>query len=656
MASVVPIGAFMQGFLNGYKAFPDSDDREYKKLRNKLTSSRADYWERRQSNGPQDRAARDALARKQMEKIDEQIKTERFKRQPQETEGDRILGPDTTPAQPVTRGIPPRGGVTPLSQNMNYRGVAPGGTEDETYKVNHGLFDTTDDFKNGVAQFNSNPQAYLMSSLDPNSRTADPYPSDRSYLATMGAIPSYATGGAVEDGYDEDEAQTEEDNDGDDYGYSEESQADAEDRAGERPYSLMAAHDAVRDGLTRSISDSGLSGAVPARGGAARHLTGAGALTAHDMDRIRNKVDPEGKLDPADRNMKALSMTYQYYLRNGDPASAQRMASSMVGSLRHSFDMNKSLAAAAAQDGNTDGAVKYAMKAYESLPDGNKFNVSKNPDGTYSFNVEDVRTHEAVTKPKILNSQQMLDTINQASQEGFDGLLASAAGVRAKTHQNSSPQYQSAMGRLGSDNEDLTEDERSKMPPHEMGAYLRNKAAMAKANRAPAEPRAGDYDRANKEITAEWDAKVKDKDGNEKPKYDKIPPEYADGLRSIATDIAARNRVTPHDAISATNELGGDGVTIKPLPGGGGVFKLKNGQQYNIGSNGLMKLAEIKSGIAATKKAQADKEAEEASRRSKAAAEEQAARSALEGTRKPGVAINPYSRHPQTAIPQRVTP
>lgn len=622
MPSVPSVGAFMQGFLNGYKAFPDADDRAYKKLKNELVKSQIAKNNRPAGGGKpaRDFSAQNELARARAKTEGEKQEYYRWKRdqkntQPSET--DNVLGGISAPAAEPQQAIPttpqPPGGwpaPTPGPQSAIEAPVQtaenePDDDEDEPEQVAE-AGDVGDDDEVSASRGGAiYAKIYESKDGEPDGNVDIPLKRDRTGEDSVrlsrprSGIPArnYAGGGDVEEGDDEDDEDDKPDT-GDDAEEGDEGGDATPSYASPQNYSALAAHDAVRDGITSSLPPPG---AVPGPAQSAahtQHLRGANAASQVDMDRIRKKVDPEGKMDESDRNMAAFSAVQQYYLKKNDPEAARAMSSSMVGYFRQQYDKNRMLASVAAEHGDIDKAIAYAQKSYVNVPDGMKLNVAMNEDGNYIYAVVDAKTGEPAMNPETVTPEVMLQKIQQGAQQTFNGLIASAAGMRQEKE--------------------------------------------AKPAKGPAEPRASEFHSAAGAI----DEKLGDIEN-----FNKLPKDTQATFKNIATDLAARNRMRPDEAITITNSLKDGDVESKPIPGGGRTYRLPDGREYTMGRNAALQLDMERSKAAEVKKAEAGKAKEKATARSRADEESRAARGALEATRKPSVAISPYSRQPQTAIP-----
>lgn len=199
--------------------------------------------------------------------------------------------------------------------------------------------------------------------------------------------------------------------------------------------SKEAAHDAVEAGLKHGVEQLGPTGGVPSpvRQQRLQALArGAGAAPVADMNAIYKKIDPNNEMGESERALNALSAVYQHKLRKGDPQGAQRTAFAMLQHYRLASQRYAAIAAAAAENGDIDGAAKAAMKAYANIPDGKGLKVSKGADGQLTYSVIDEQTGKTVNQG-IASPQQLAAAAMGVATKGFDSFLLDAAGQRAAT-------------------------------------------------------------------------------------------------------------------------------------------------------------------------------------------------------------------------------
>ncbi len=192
-----------------------------------------------------------------------------------------------------------------------------------------------------------------------------------------------------------------------------------------------AAHDAVIAGLKYGASQVGSAGVpTPQRQQRLQALAqGAGAASPEEMAAIYKKIDPNNEMGDSERSLAALSAVYQYKLRAGDGAGAQRAAFNMLQHYRLASQRYAAIAVAAAEHGDIDGAAKAAMKAYANIPDGKDFKLAKTPDGRLSYSFTDEKTGKVINQG-IASPQQLAAAAMGVATKGFDTFLFDAAGQR----------------------------------------------------------------------------------------------------------------------------------------------------------------------------------------------------------------------------------
>ncbi len=270
--------------------------------------------------------------------------------------------------------------------------------------------------------------------LTPKPAIGDDPNSSEGYYARGGLVQKFADGGMVED---EDLAPEEDDED-----FAPPVTPAVTPRATDmsaqarRPQiSKEAAHDAVEAGLQYGVQQLGPAGGIPSPVRQQRlqaFARGAGAAPVADMAAIYKKIDPNNEMGESEHALNALSAVYQYKLRKGDPQGAQRTAFAMLQHYRLASQRYAAIAAAAAENGDIDGAAKAAMKAYANIPDGKGLKVSKGADGQLSYSVIDEQTGKTVNQG-IASPQQLAAAAMGVATKGFDSFLLDAAGQRAAT-------------------------------------------------------------------------------------------------------------------------------------------------------------------------------------------------------------------------------
>lgn len=179
----------------------------------------------------------------------------------------------------------------------------------------------------------------------------------------------------------------------------------------------------VREGLKRALQQnrSGQDSAVKDPDTDNAHKSYKAPLTL--FEQAKKLVDPDGKMYPDERYIKAFGTVYRHYWDEGDPEKAKSTAASMIYYYRMESYRYLALAEAAAANGNLDSG---AVQAYTKIPNGRDLKINK-VDGGYEINVTDAdgnRITKKVMDPKIYAAEAM--RLNPAT---FDEEILNAAGV-----------------------------------------------------------------------------------------------------------------------------------------------------------------------------------------------------------------------------------
>lgn len=157
-----------------------------------------------------------------------------------------------------------------------------------------------------------------------------------------------------------------------------------------------------------------------------------GPPNQEEIDGIYKIVDPNGELKDGLRNVYAMKKGYEFYMERGQPEKAAKFA---AGVIQYSNLMARRFgyeAVQAAQKGDEAGMVKYAIKAYDIVPDGMDVDVQQG-EGGYEVTRKDedgnVVDHHMLTPQQIF---QMATGISKGS--GFFEMLmdAGAPGTAAQ--------------------------------------------------------------------------------------------------------------------------------------------------------------------------------------------------------------------------------
>jgi hypothetical protein len=356
------------------------------------------------------------------------------------------------------------------------------------------------------------------------------------------AIPvrHYEDGGAVDAAVDpEDESQDDDLDDGPGFSYE-------------------ASHDAAREGIQYAMKATGAdgggeAGAIPTdsssakRGGATRsaYLGRAGASTQDEMDAIRSKIDPQGKMTESQRNMAALSHVYMYNLKNNNPEGAKRASASMMQYYGHMADRYQALAKVAAESGNVDATVQNLLRAHANIPDGMDLRVVKRGDGSIAYTYQDEKTGKSYEKG-ILSPDQIVSFATKGLVS-MEQMVAQAAGTRAG-------------GKGGA-------------------------KGAPKGEKAPAVRKLDERDSASSAI-----------DGVIGDKY-KLDPDMAPGVKHLAGQIISGNDIPPEDAMDIVGELSrvGEEPTFKMTRSEDGSAKVEiGGRSINLSRDAFGNLAALR--------------------------------------------------------------
>lgn len=199
---------------------------------------------------------------------------------------------------------------------------------------------------------------------------------------------------------------------------------------------------AVREGLKRAIADNKLdqSGAIDdpeLEKQRQRYLKGYGGAPNQMMRQVIDKIDPDRKMPPAERNMLAMGEVYNFYMDRGEPGKAQEAAKQMVQYYRGASQRYIGLAQAAAQSGDMDRAAKAAIAAYANIPDGRDFSITKTEDGKFDIEIKDGKSGKSIHK-EIMDPKTFAAAAMKFSPATFDDAILDAAGAPAEKYDDAS--------------------------------------------------------------------------------------------------------------------------------------------------------------------------------------------------------------------------
>lgn len=373
-----------------------------------------------------------------------------------------------------------------------------------------------------------------------------------------------------------------------------------------RVMGFTKAHEAVLDGIRYSLKQVGLdTGAAvqdPDRAAKmAAYLKGTGAAPKAIIDQAYDAVDPKKELPESERTMAALGTVYDHYIKRGEPDKAKAAAASIVQYQRKLFQQYTAIAKAATADGDIDAATKAAVKAYDSVPDGQGMKVKKLENGRYQIDITDEATGKTISKP-VLTPQEIGGWAMKVSPGSFDEFIMQAAGQRKQGGGAPSEGFQKLAAGLDKGQTPSNED-MAALPLAEQ-KELRMRVATAAKAQGTGEDKPlsfGDAQTAKVAINGAWDemaaSTTTDENGKEVPMHigmGDLKPEDSSAIKAVAANSFAtpKNRtpdydVSEQDAIAAafmvaqagpdqykvTNDRGGKSVE---LPDGTTVWMRTN--------------------------------------------------------------------------------
>jgi hypothetical protein len=398
--------------------------------------------------------------------------------------------------------------------------------------------------------------------------------------------------------------------------------------ANPRVVGFTKAHEAVLDGIRYSLQQVGLDqGAAVTDPDRAKkmsqYLMGAGAAPKAVIDQAYDKVDPKHELPDSERTMAALGMVYDHYVSRGEAGKAKAAAASIIQYQRKLFQQYSAIAKAAVADGDIDAATKAAVKAYDSVPDGQGMKVKKLENGRYQIDITDEATGNTISKP-VLTPQEIGGWAMKVSPGSFDQFIMEAAGQRKQGGGAPSDGFQKLAAGLDKGVMPSNEDMAS-LPLAEQKELRMRTAAAAKAQGGGEDKPLsfGDAQTAKTAIATEWEnmtgATTTDEKGNEVPLHmgmGDLKPEEASAIKASAANIfgTPKNRspdydVSEQDAISAAfmvAQAGPDQYKVKDAKGGK-VIGLPDGTEVWMTAPDFTKMSNIyKRHVSATKKQQQD--------------------------------------------------
>lgn len=221
---------------------------------------------------------------------------------------------------------------------------------------------------------------------------------------------------------------------------------EADDAPTDDPYET--GRRAVREGLKRAISsaEADVQGAVQdpeMEKYRERYLRGYGAAPQQVVKQMMDKIDPERKMSPTERNVLAYANTYRFFWERGEPEKAKEAAASLVQFHRKAAQQYLALGQIAAQEGDLDAAAQAAVKAYANIPNGRDMQI-KPVEGGYEISVTDIKTGKQVTK-QVVPPNEFAAAAAGFNPSTFDDEIMNAAGVAPESTESATPTQREEM-------------------------------------------------------------------------------------------------------------------------------------------------------------------------------------------------------------------
>lgn len=159
-----------------------------------------------------------------------------------------------------------------------------------------------------------------------------------------------------------------------------------------------------------------------------RNLPQRAPLPPQFLDAVKKKVDPEGKMTEAQRNMYALGAVYRDQMNKNNPEGVARVALQILQAYRLDVQRYANIAAHAAEAGDLSTAAQAAMKSYANIPDGRDVKIFKRDDGQLNYYYTDGRTGERIQKG-VLTPKELAAHATGIAAGVFEKLIYESASL-----------------------------------------------------------------------------------------------------------------------------------------------------------------------------------------------------------------------------------
>ena len=147
-------------------------------------------------------------------------------------------------------------------------------------------------------------------------------------------------------------------------------------------------------------------------------MRGEGAASAEEYEAVMARIDPNGVLTTAQRNIRGLENIYQFYMSRGEQEKADRAAASLIQYSSNMAAKYAALSVQAGRSGNVQKMAEFASKAYDYTPDGSTADGKVTADGKIAITQRDAETNKpirqfTVTPQELLSSALGMTTKNE---------------------------------------------------------------------------------------------------------------------------------------------------------------------------------------------------------------------------------------------------
>lgn len=146
-------------------------------------------------------------------------------------------------------------------------------------------------------------------------------------------------------------------------------------------------------------------------------------MSQQEVKQVEAAVDPQQKLDPGQRNIKAYQDIYDFYLAHDQPEKAAATAMALTLYNKRFTQTAGAMANEALKNGNVETAVQWLDKAFDRIPDYKDLEYKLNPDGTVQYAIID-RMERRVLEGGTLDAKGIAAIAGQMQAGGFfDGAM-----------------------------------------------------------------------------------------------------------------------------------------------------------------------------------------------------------------------------------------